>query len=96
MAEESISVFDFLPELLGVLIGTVIGYLIASRTSKLSFKKKIRLTKESLIEEVEHNKKALKSWRERGTSFQHHISTASIGAPVRRCRPVREAPKHVF
>ena len=75
MPEETISLFDFLPELLGVLVGTVIGYLIANRTSKLSSKKNINLSKKALFEEVEHNKNALKSWKEKGSSFQHHIST---------------------
>jgi len=75
LAEESISVLDFLPELLGVLVGTVIGYLITRRASTLSAKKNIHQTKIALIAEIVHNKKALKSWSEEGSSIRHHIST---------------------
>ncbi len=74
MAEEYISVFDFLPELLGVLVGTVIGYLIANRASKLASKKNINLTKIALIDEIGQNKNALKIWSEKGTSYKNHIS----------------------
>ena len=72
---ESITIFDFLPELLGVLIGTVIGYLIAHRTANKEKKKNIDQTKNALLEELEHNKKAIKSWSESGTSYQYHLST---------------------
>ena len=75
MSEGSIGMTDFLPELFGVLVGTVIGYLIANRASKLASKKNINQTKNALVEEVQHNKKAIKSWTERGTSFQYHLST---------------------
>jgi uncharacterized membrane-anchored protein YhcB (DUF1043 family) len=74
LSEESISVLGFLPELLGVLVGTVIGYLIANRASKLASKKSLNQTKIALIAEIEHNKKALKSWNERISSSSHPIS----------------------
>lgn len=79
MPEESISVLDFLPELLGVLVGTVIGYLITRRASTLSSKKNIHQTKIALIAEIVHNRKALKSWNEQVSSSSHPIS-----APFRK------------
>ena len=61
MVQKSIGMADFLPELYGVLLGTVIGYLIANRASEMASNKNIEQTKNSLLEGVEHNKKAIKS-----------------------------------
>ena len=59
MATE-ITVLDFLPELLGVLIGTVIGYFLANRASKVSSKKNIIRTKSALLDEINHNQDTVK------------------------------------
>ena len=57
---DTITVLDFLPELLGVLIGTVIGYFLAHRASNISSKKNIMRTKTALLDEIKHNQNAIK------------------------------------
>ena len=60
MPTETITVLDFLPELFGVLIGTVIGYFLANRASSIASKKNIRHTKTALLDEIKHNQNAVK------------------------------------
>ena len=57
---ESITIYDFVPELLGVFAGTMIGYLLANRASKMTSMKNVKLTKSSLLDEIKHNQTAIK------------------------------------
>ena len=75
MVNETVSVFDFLPELFGVLIGTVIGYFLASRASNIASKKNIVQTKNALLDEVKHNQNSIKRLTDKTTFInRYHIS----------------------
>jgi hypothetical protein len=72
---ESITVYQFLPELLGVLTGTVIGYFLANKAAARNSMKNINQTKVSLLDEIKHNQVAVHELSE-NNSFEtkDHIS----------------------
>ena len=78
---DTITVLDFLPELLGVLVGTVIGYFLASRASNIASKKNIGRTKAALLDEIEHNQNAVKEL----------INSNSFGNKEHIARPFRKS-----
>ena len=75
MTTETITMLDFLPELLGVLIGTIIGYFLASRASSIASKKNIIHAKTALLDEIKHNQNAVKELMKKNAfSNKDHIS----------------------
>lgn len=72
---EPITVYHFLPELLGVFAGTIIGYFVANKAAKRSSMKNINQTKIALLDEIKHNQQAVQELS-KNNSFENkdHIS----------------------
>ena len=66
---------DFLPELFGVLLGTLIGYFLANKAANRTSMKNIKQTKIALLDEIKHNEKVVKELSENKTfGNKDHIS----------------------
>jgi len=77
---DTISMLDFLPELFGVLLGTLIGYFLANKASHRASMKNIKQTKIAFLDEITHNEKIVKELSKDNTFG----SKAHISRPFRK------------